>query len=142
MVQDLGGKLFNIFSNYCRWKWASSLILQPPTCWGETLIGDKRLGCTGTSKWDVKVKNFKFTCQMSSSSLALCKLSLLLTVVPHDYVTKSHVMASRNIFNNCTSAGGVSTKGQCFEGNYVFDVTSVINAFLKWQLLESLYSWK
>jgi len=55
---------------------------------------------------------------------------------------KAHVMASRNILNNCTSAGSVSTKGQYFEGNYVFDVTSVINAFLKWQLLEGLYSWK
>jgi len=36
----------------------------------------------------------------------------------------------------------VSTKGQYFEGNYVFDVTSVISAFLKWRLLKGLYLWK
>jgi hypothetical protein len=34
------------------------------------------------------------------------------------------------------------TEGQYFEGNNVFDVTSAITAFLKWQLLNGVYSWK
>jgi hypothetical protein len=36
----------------------------------------------------------------------------------------------------------VDTKGQYFEGNYVFDVTSAISAILKWQLVKGLYSRK
>jgi hypothetical protein len=52
-------------------------------------------------------------------------------------------MASRNIFNNCTSAGGSVSilKNNTLKAT-VFDVTSAISAFLKWQLVKGLYSWK